>query len=151
MGPKGYRLSDRTKYPILDDSNEKHGGHALTGVLLREKQISFRQITDGSSHTLMVGEISTDDFPNYRGWGRGSSLGSATVKSAEPGTKNLVQALNSGPPTDFNDAGYGSKHTNGAHFLFCDGSVHFVSDDVDLQILFFAATRNGEEPSDGIL
>jgi prepilin-type N-terminal cleavage/methylation domain-containing protein/prepilin-type processing-associated H-X9-DG protein len=43
------------------------------------------------------------------------------------------------------DASFGSSHTNGANFLFGDGSVHFVSNTVDPIAYTAAGSRNGGE------
>ena len=144
MGPKGYnRYAGNQLYDFLVGAKEQHGGHALQGVLLRDKAISIRRITDGTSNTFAVGELSWTGYVNYRGWGRGSSLANA---SAEPSTKNLSQGINLGPPSFFNDAGFGSEHPGGTHFLCADGSTHFMHDATELQILLAAASRDGDEP-----
>ena len=38
-----------------------------------------------------------------------------------------------------------SDHPGGAHALYCDGSVHFLPEETDLQLLYGLASRNGEE------
>ena len=41
---------------------------------------------------------------------------------------------------------FGSRHTGGANFLFCDGSVHFLSDNIDyVSVLQCLATPEGGE------
>jgi prepilin-type processing-associated H-X9-DG protein len=42
-----------------------------------------------------------------------------------------------------------SRHPNGANILFCDSSVRFVFDSVDLALWRAAATRAGAEPNGG--
>jgi prepilin-type N-terminal cleavage/methylation domain-containing protein len=145
MGPKGYnRYANGQLYKILVGSKEQHGGHATQGVLLRDDPISFRQVTDGTSKTFAVGEISWTGYQSYRGWGRGSSLAYA---SAEPATKNLVQGINLGQPSAFNDGAFGSAHPGGTHFLFADASTHFINEDTELNVLMAAASRDGDEPA----
>lgn len=145
MGPKGYnRYANNKLYNFTIGSKEQHGGHAVQGMLLRDEHISFKDVTDGTSNTFAVGEISWTGYESYRGWGRGSSLANA---SAEPATKNFVQEINFGQPAFFNDGAYGSEHPSGTHFLYADASVHFVSQDAELKVLMAAASRNGEEPA----
>jgi len=45
---------------------------------------------------------------------------------------------------------FGSKHTNGANFVFCDGSVHFLNSSIDYVNVFQClATPEGGEPIGG--
>ena len=41
-----------------------------------------------------------------------------------------------------------SDHSGGAHFAMCDGSVHFLSDDVSKKVIRALCSRNGEETVD---
>ena len=45
----------------------------------------------------------------------------------------------------FNDILYGSFHPGGANFAYADGSVHFLSDDIDPLLYVVLASRNGDE------
>lgn len=153
MGPKGNNAytNPSAPYQVTLGIGEKHGGHAVQGVLLRDKLIKVKDVTDGTSKTMMLGEISWTNFGGYRGWGRGSSLlakGKDGVErgSAEYATKNVVTSINTGNPAVFNDAAFGSMHPGGANFLFTDSSVQFIQDDVDLSLFLALASRNGEEP-----
>ena len=40
---------------------------------------------------------------------------------------------------------FGSAHTGGINATFADGSVHFISFDVDVVLFNSLGTRNGEE------
>lgn len=44
-----------------------------------------------------------------------------------------------------NDLPFGSFHTGGVNFVYGDGSVKFLADDLDLDIYVALASRNGEE------
>jgi prepilin-type processing-associated H-X9-DG protein len=39
-----------------------------------------------------------------------------------------------------------SRHVHGVNVLFCDGSVRFVNDGIDLQVWRALGSRNGREP-----
>ena len=45
------------------------------------------------------------------------------------------------------DTGIGSEHymTNGFNAAFCDGSIHFISDEIDLKVLRTLLTIAGGE------
>jgi hypothetical protein len=38
-----------------------------------------------------------------------------------------------------------SDHPGGAHIVMCDASVHFFTDDVSKKLLYWLATRDGQE------
>jgi prepilin-type N-terminal cleavage/methylation domain-containing protein/prepilin-type processing-associated H-X9-DG protein len=125
------------------------------GVLYLDSKVRFADIVDGLSNTLMVGER-PPSADGHLGWwyaGSGQSYdGSAdTVLGV-----NELNVSQSGYPTGPSTFGpgqidnqgdclhYWSLHPGGANFLFCDGSVHFISYDA-AAIMPALATRAGRE------
>ena len=121
------------------------------------KGTRLAEITDGTSHTLAMGEYLTglDSF-DLRGWINTNRAGSQflyvtlTPNSRAPdnllnwyqyscptdGSRN-APAMNlpcTPGTTDFNYASPRSHHPGGVSVLFCDGSVHFAPDEIDLTI-----------------
>ena len=111
------------------------------GVLFLNSSITYRQISDGSSHTIFVGE--TADTTGGLGWASGtrSCLRNAAAMINRP--QNLLDGYpgripsNFGQPTvkiDFSEpeavGGFGSFHSSGAHFLFGDTSVRFLNENM---------------------
>lgn len=102
----------------------------------RRREISLKNITDGTSKTIAFGESAyvpaTNDFPIWMGaHGRDEP---ALFKTQPPSVINCrvrakVLDANIARPVD-DDCAY-SWHTNGAQFSFADGSVHFLSESIE--------------------
>ncbi len=110
------------------------------GMMAEREGCRFRDVTDGLSHTVMIGEVT----------GRGP--GSHTSHWWK--TWNLLDTGNgiNGPGTvltnswvDWKRTGFSSFHPGGCHFLFGDGSAHFLPEDIDFEVLQSLATRAGGE------
>jgi prepilin-type N-terminal cleavage/methylation domain-containing protein len=113
--------------------------------------IRMKDITDGSSHTFIVGEIAWDAGPQ-RIWPIGSATGKTTgdLSSYHYSSKNVRYPLNTayrsaaGQPAsgyDNNDMSFGSLHTGGCFFAMCDGSVQFIRQEIALDVLKALASR----------
>lgn len=97
------------------------------GTLIHDRAIRFRDITDGSSNTLIVSEDT--------GWQDGQWIDGRNVfDQAFP--------INAAPPFE-NDIR--SEHPAGAVGTFCDGSVRFLSQSIDPIPLAAICTRAGGE------
>jgi prepilin-type processing-associated H-X9-DG protein len=133
------------------------GGFANNGVLYRDSKVRLTDITDGTSNTFAVGEIAwaPEAIPgggytaHRRGWVQGfDGTGDANTAYA---CKNInfginVRGYTASPVVEyFNDISFGSRHPGGTHFLYADGSVRFVQQDVDIAVYKATASRNGNE------
>ncbi len=108
------------------------------GVFFHNSHIPFTQITDGLSNTMMVGERSSR---------LGASLWVGMIHGIPEEMARVVGSTDhhpNDPHGHFED--FSSHHTKGAYFLFGDGSVHMISDNIDLQIYRAYATRDFGEP-----
>jgi prepilin-type N-terminal cleavage/methylation domain-containing protein/prepilin-type processing-associated H-X9-DG protein len=133
------------------------------GVLFPESRISTAKITDGTSHTLAVGEriyIFRDWMSGVEKW-----IGRPVTQICHSAAKSIRFPINAdherygyfigdysrpeGSPTTMllNNLPFGSSHPGGAQFCYADGSVHFLGDSVDVEILQDLATRAGGEAS----
>jgi hypothetical protein len=96
------------------------------GVFAYDRVTRIRDITDGTSNTIMTAECSKDLGP----WGAG---GRATIR-----------ALTKQPYIEGPD-GLGGQHPNGCLFGMADGSVQFVNKDIDPKVLEALMTIAGGE------
>ena len=113
----------------------------ISGVFSRGNwSASLREIPDGTSSTIAIGEIlpSSSGHQWARGWTMSEGLWFATTAPINYLTD--PELINTGGPPvrcrhwedDFNvNMGFKSKHPGGANFAFCDGSVHALQEDID--------------------
>lgn len=99
---------------------------AKSGVFGYNRRTEIRDITDGTSNTIMVMDVSKNPGP----WGVGG-----------PST---VRALTKAPYINGPD-GLGGVHRGGAMVLFADGSVRFISEAVDDEVMEGLVTIQGGE------
>jgi prepilin-type N-terminal cleavage/methylation domain-containing protein/prepilin-type processing-associated H-X9-DG protein len=117
------------------------------GVFYLNSCTTTTAITDGTSVTLAVGECSLDPTgQTYIGtlWAgmRGSD-------SQYVYTSDAMWWINSDPLYCINGTApqaFSSRHPGGAHFVFADGSVHFLQESIDGQTLERLACRNDGQP-----
>src|SRR5207244_2898670 len=109
------------------------------GVLFLDSRVRLEDVKDGTSHTLMVGERppSADLVFGwwYAGWGQSKDgSGDMVLGVRERYVSDLAPGCPRGPyaygPGKVNNQcdtfHFWSTHIGGAHFLFADGSVHFL-------------------------
>lgn len=105
----------------------------------------LRTFTDGTSNTLMLGEMAWPKYPYWRPWTRGFySDARGTLLYASRNVKNPINSKFSDP--FWNDASFGSLHPNGAMLSRADASIHFVSQNIDMLTYRSFASRNSSEP-----
>ncbi len=83
----------------------------------------FRDITDGLSNTIAFGDVSA----GFKQWGDPTNVRDPSLGIGKTPDK------------------FGSPYRGGTHFLLLDGSVRFVSENIDLGTLKKLATPNGGE------
>jgi prepilin-type N-terminal cleavage/methylation domain-containing protein/prepilin-type processing-associated H-X9-DG protein len=107
----------------------------MNGVLVYEKPIAIRQITDGTSHTLIVAE-DTGRGASYAGeWANGENIFDTSGPIND-------QSL---PQYRWADNEIWCDHPSGVNLLFCDGSVRFTDEQTELEVIAAICTRNGDE------
>ncbi len=112
-----------------------------TGTAWLNSRCRMADITDGTSNVAMVGERAFR-FHNLN-VGAGNALGFSSV-TCTPGTSAGIKAAGMSvlglPYNGINFSatnrvhqprGFHSNHVGGAQFVFADGSVHFISQNID--------------------
>jgi prepilin-type N-terminal cleavage/methylation domain-containing protein len=138
----------------------------LDGIMYGASRTTLGDIMDGSSNTLMLGESYTDYSYVKDGQGMDywcffvpqlNNSGSAT--SWKPGAKSgtehtevagsMVMPINSrlNPLMSgvLMEMSFGSYHVGGAFFVLGDGSVKFLSENIDVNLCRSLGTRKGSE------
>jgi prepilin-type N-terminal cleavage/methylation domain-containing protein len=125
-----------------------------TGAFLRaSKGFTIPDISDGLSNTFFV--CDKPSFLSYCSW-VGCPTGAANPFLLAPGnygaetTLVMCHAGSTGPNTPgvFDADSTWSPHAYGVPYLFGDGSVHFISNDIDIPTWMALATRAGGEVVD---
>lgn len=113
-------------------------------------------VIDGTSNTLMIGET-TYNLPDYL-FSSGNCVGQSRYSftywvNPFPGSTACTTEYGFNPK-DIKDDGifdpnwtrtFRSDHTGGVQFVLVDGSVHFISENIDAKTLDALATRDGGE------
>jgi prepilin-type processing-associated H-X9-DG protein len=129
-GPNNSRLLSRMPPVYACPSNPTPGTNtAYAGVFGEHcifrggEPVTFRDIVDGPSNTLMVGEATRANIP----W-------------MKPVDVDVAAHASIGDPD-----GFSSYHVGGAQFLMADGAVRFIAQSVSAQTFKALFTRDGGE------
>ncbi len=115
------------------------------GMFYCNSRLGVRNITDGSSNTIMIGEISDlqwseiDSSAVYQSGGNWPGFRIHKTDDMVVRQTNATRPINRSTP-DIDGAypfptdvdGFGSMHAGGAQFLLGDGRVRFISENVDI-------------------
>ena len=110
-------------------------------------QIGMKDVIDGTTNTLMLGEISRNMPPgfacnhHFRTWIRGNNGGSGATKNV----KFPINSTNYNCSNNFNDISFQSHHPGGAQFALGDASVRFIPQTIDHTVYRLSASMNGGE------
>jgi len=158
-----------------------NNGAVTGGFLGNGGSVQISAITDGTSNTILFGEANNFDpnWPQYQAFFASNfglppnipscafffsmwtntegayviGMGGYPLNTPLPLPVDLASAV-------FRRSTYGSGHPGGANFVFCDGSVHFISNAINnaalvsstygpVTLLGALCTRDGEEVIDG--
>jgi prepilin-type N-terminal cleavage/methylation domain-containing protein len=108
------------------------------------RSITFREVTDGLTKTVMAGETLPDHYvwngafvPNFPVSGMTIPINTMEMDNGQHGGHSLILwAITSG---------FKSEHPGGANFVMGDASVHFVNEAIDHRIYANLGTRAGDD------
>ena len=100
-------------------------------MMLYDRPISIKEITDGTSNTLIVSEDSA--------WTDGQWINGLNIFDQ----KYPINFVPDDPRAVENEIR--SDHPGGANGAFCDGSARFLSENMDVHVLEAIITRAGGE------
>jgi hypothetical protein len=124
------------------------------GVFHVNSAVGFRDVVDGMSNTVFVAEVpdSGGDPIGQFGGGCDRRCVFSTGASNDPVTEMseyLIAAEGNDPINGGAEEATGSWHVGGAHFLLGDGSVRFLSENMDMKTYQAIMTRR-QEPNEVI-
>jgi prepilin-type N-terminal cleavage/methylation domain-containing protein len=116
--------------------NSNSGVETYTGIGFQRSEIGFKQITDGSSQTYLIGEkyIDPDDYENGKDPGDNETWGTGFNNDMHRAAFDPPARDRAGLPwKDCQARIFGAVHT-GWFMAYCDGHVEMLSFDIDLLV-----------------
>jgi len=113
--------------------------------------VTIASITDGTSNTLMVGEVLPAQTADSNFWNNNGCTFGTTVpinwQTLRTPTDGSLPWGSADWQNRFSYASKGakSKHPGGANFCFADGSVHFLKNSISLATYCALGSRAGGE------
>lgn len=120
------------------------------GVFFISSSVRFRDVVDGMSNTIFVSEVIDSGGDSNLLGGAGSDRkhcfsGGADSNPPTEMTEYLIAAENNDPINSYGEEAAGSYHVGGAQFLIGDGSVRFLSENLDMTTYRSISTRAKNE------
>jgi prepilin-type N-terminal cleavage/methylation domain-containing protein/prepilin-type processing-associated H-X9-DG protein len=131
--PSTTRISARNRGRGVTDYGGIYGERIVSsnnpprGMMIHDQAIRFRDVIDGTMHTLMISEDA--GFPDGQWINAWNLFDQAFSINRAPKFENDIRSM----------------HPQGANGLFADGSVSFLNESIDLEVLAALCTRNGKE------
>jgi type II secretory pathway pseudopilin PulG len=162
-------VANMTMYPFITTAGQcalntapylQRGG-VQNGIMRfdNENNASYHQgfgdIIDGSSNTIQFGEVTESrdpaflitaavtNHPNFPVWAAGNDDGGCEFRYVGGSLRMANNVMYINRPTGFESTlCFSSKHTGGAQFLFGDGTVRFLSENINTNIYAYLGGAN---------
>jgi prepilin-type processing-associated H-X9-DG protein len=124
-GPWTLADGDANRYAWTDQAK-------ITGICFQRSELPPAAISDGASHTYLIGEkyVSRGNYSTFADEGYNESM-------YHGASLDITRWVLGPPRQDAEDIDYcrfGSAHPAGCQFVFCDGSVRMVGYHVDAEV-----------------
>ena len=163
-GPDPRFVAGTQTYPTVSDGIMHYGTADLGGMFYRRSEVTFADIIDGTSNTLMAsegiirGKTPTNTWGDPGGYWGGAPHGAYGFTTLEPPNSPVADRVYSCKSTTWPQAPCistggtddhqnfaRSYHPGGAVFVLGDGSVRFISDTINLPTYHALGTRRLKE------
>lgn len=160
QGALHYRANAGSQRYMFRYGRDRYLDWTESGVIYPESRTRMSDIVDGSKNTFLIGEHSagtgwTDTYKGVWGgiqpwtWGYYFVGNASTVNGWMMVDHKAIRYPINFPEfvhsADTSFTAFNSAHGAGAHFAMCDGSVRFLSENMDFAIYHALATRNANE------
>ena len=119
-----------------------------SGPMYFNSAVKFREITDGTSKTFIVGEVDRDQEDPFKGQYPSYCTPDCFIGSIWTAHNHITTFYGINAGTDLETAGVDSHHPEGANFLFVDVHVAFFPVSTDQIVLKALTTRDHSDYSE---
>jgi len=118
-----------------------------TGMFNYRIAHKMSDMTDGTSNTMIVGEVAVSDTDlSYNLWTQAGRHESCLRSTENPLNTKPGTGVTTSPYGVALFGGFGSNHTGGGNFAFGDGHIQFLTNGIDILTYQALSTRAGGEP-----
>ncbi len=140
--------TDHHKFANTPIADERWDNPKVIGIFPPNYAIGFMAIKDGTSHTILTGELqrldgSIGQRTSQDGWALGGVATLFTTAKSETGGLYQTGGMNN----NFFESP-GSDHPEGASFGMADGTVHFLINKIDKQLFCYLGAIADGEPAE---
>jgi prepilin-type processing-associated H-X9-DG protein len=155
FGPLGARTDYAMNGGTAKPTNDRRVTFGSDGVWSYGRRVKLKNITDGSSHTYLVGEKSMDLLKYLSGDDFGDRTPLAGLNNDNGAANTYVRFASQAPSRDVSNScmschNFGSAHPGGWNMSMADGSVRSYGFSMDLLLHQSLATIGGKEAAGAV-
>ncbi|VTS04522.1 DUF1559 domain-containing protein [Tuwongella immobilis] len=147
--PFAYLCNSLPGIPASPSAGSSSNSSEIRGMFSRlGAQINMAAVSDGTSNTILIGEGLPEEHDHFsdNSWSHinGGASHLTTLPPINYRTRDRTGACTPTTTTNRNwniAWGFKSRHTGGANFVFVDGSVTFLSDNIDRTLYQYLGAR----------